>query len=119
MNGAQPTDTVRAMLSYRGILLRKHLQIGVIKGALTQEEADRKLAEWKQAKDAKIQGRKDKLKEDKLARAKARKAAESKIKDARAEAIRKKAQVAEQGNAAQTEPEGGTTPAETETENRG
>jgi small subunit ribosomal protein S16 len=96
MNGAQPTDTVKAMLSYRGIMLRKHLQIGVIKGALSQEEADRKLAEWKQAKTAKIQGRVDKLAEDKKARAKARKEAETKIKEARAEAIRKKAEVAAQ-----------------------
>src|SRR5690606_25051293 len=47
MNGAQPTDTVKAMLSYRGILFQKHLQIGVIKGALTQEVADQKLEEWK------------------------------------------------------------------------
>jgi len=42
MNGAQPTDTVRAILSYRGILYKKHLQIGVNKGALTQEDADAK-----------------------------------------------------------------------------
>lgn len=92
MNGAQPSDTVKAMLSYRGIMLRKHLQIGVIKGAISQEEADRKLNEWKQAKEAKIQGRVDKLAGDKEAKAKARKEAESKIKEARAEAIRKKAE---------------------------
>jgi len=36
MNGAQPTDTVKAMLSYRGVMLKKHLQIGVVKGAITQ-----------------------------------------------------------------------------------
>jgi small subunit ribosomal protein S16 len=94
MNGAQPSDTVKAMLSYRGIMLRKHLQIGVIKGAISQEEADRKLNEWKQAKEAKIQGRVDQLAGDKEAKAKARKEAESKIKEARAEAIRKKAEVA-------------------------
>ncbi len=94
MNGAQPTDTVKAMLSYRGIMLRKHLQIGVVKGALSQEEADRKLEEWKQSKTAKIQGKVDKLTEDKEAKAKARKEAETKIREARAEAIRKKAEVA-------------------------
>ena len=94
MNGAQPSDTVKAMLSYRGIMLRKHLQIGVIKGAISQEEADRKLNEWKQAKEAKIQGRVDKLADDKKAKAKARKEAESKIREARAEAIRKKAEAA-------------------------
>ncbi|MBX2961686.1 MAG: 30S ribosomal protein S16 [Cyclobacteriaceae bacterium] len=94
MNGAQPSDTVKAMLSYRGIMLRKHLQIGVIKGALSQEEADKKLNEWKESKEAKIKGRVDTLAQDKQAKAKARKEAESKIKEARAEAIRKKAEVA-------------------------
>ncbi|MBX2946649.1 MAG: 30S ribosomal protein S16 [Cyclobacteriaceae bacterium] len=94
MNGAQPTDTVKAMLSYRGIMLRKHLQIGVIKGALSQEDADKKLSDWKQAKDAKIKNRVNTLADDKQAKAKARKEAEAKIKEARAEAIRKKAEAA-------------------------
>ena len=93
MNGAQPSDTVKAMLSYRGILMRKHLQIGVAKGAISQEEADRKLAEWKQTKTAKIENKKDTLSQTKAAQAKARKEAETKIKEARAEAIRKKAEV--------------------------
>jgi small subunit ribosomal protein S16 len=95
MNGAQPSDTVKAMLSYRGIMLKKHLQIGVVKGAITQEQADSKLAEWKQSKESKIQGKRDRLAQDKQAQAKARKEAETKIREARAEAIRKKAQVAE------------------------
>jgi small subunit ribosomal protein S16 len=114
MNGAQPSDTVKAMLSYRGIMLRKHLQIGVIKGAISQEEADRKLNEWKQAKEAKIQGRVDKLAGDKEAKAKARKKAESKIKEARAEAIRKKAEVA--ATPAETAPAEGEGSAEPATE---
>lgn len=95
MNGAQPTDTVKAMLSYRGILMRKHLQIGVIKGAITQEAADQKLAEWKQTKAAKIQSKKDNLSQSKQAQAKARKEAESKVREARAEAIRQKQKAAE------------------------
>ena len=99
MQGAQPSDTVKAMLSYRGIMLKKHLQIGVIKGALTQEEADRKLDEWIKAKEAKIQATADKFTLDKQAQAKARREAESKIREARAEAIRKKALVAEQAAA--------------------
>lgn len=94
MNGAQPTDTVKAMLSSRGVLLRKHLQIGVNKGALTQEQADAKLAEWLTSKEAKVQTKRDKLSQSKEAQAKARKEAETKIKEARAEAIRKKAEVA-------------------------
>ena len=61
MKGAQPTDTVRAMLSYRGIMMKKHLQIGVNKGAITQEEADKKLEAWMKDKESKIQGKVDKL----------------------------------------------------------
>jgi small subunit ribosomal protein S16 len=95
MQGAQPTDTVKAMLSYRGILLRKHLQIGVLKGAITQEQADAKLTDWVKGKEAAIQSKRDKLSQSKEAKAKARQDAETKIKEARAEAIRKKAQVAE------------------------
>jgi small subunit ribosomal protein S16 len=93
MNGAQPTDTVKAMLSYRGVMLRKHLQIGVVKGAITQEQADAKLAEWLKSKEAKISAKKDTLAKSKADAARARREAETKVKEARAEAIRKKAQV--------------------------
>jgi small subunit ribosomal protein S16 len=105
MNGAQPSDTVKAMLSYRGIMMKKHLQIGVIKGAMTQEQADGKLAEWLKSKEAKIEAKRDKATQSKDAIAKARKAAETKIKEARTEAIRKKAEVAAQAPAvAEAEP---------------
>lgn len=50
LNGAQPTDTVKSILSSQGILLKKHLQLGVKKGAITQEDADKKLATWKESK---------------------------------------------------------------------
>ncbi|MFZ6010519.1 MAG: 30S ribosomal protein S16 [Bacteroidota bacterium] len=100
MNGAQPSDTVKAMLSYRGIMLKKHLQIGVIKGAMTQEQADGKLAEWMKSKEAKIQNKRDRLASDKQAQAKARKDAETKVKEARAEAIRKKQAAAAEAAAA-------------------
>jgi small subunit ribosomal protein S16 len=111
MNGAQPSDTVKAVLSYRGIMLKKHLQIGVIKGALTQEQAETKLQDWLKSKTAKIDAKRDKLSQSKEASAKARKEAETKIREARAEAIRKKAQVVE---AAPTEQpaEGEAPPAE-------
>ena len=95
MNGAQPSDTVKRMLSYRGVMLRKHLQIGVIKGAVTQELADSKVAEWLKSKEAKIQNKVDSLSKVKKDAAKARKEAETKVKEARAEAIRKKAIIAE------------------------
>ena len=94
MNGAQPSDTVKAMLSYRGVMMKKHLQIGVIKGAITQEQADSKLAEWLTTKNAKIEAKRSTLSQSKQADLKARKEAETKIKEARAEAIRKKAIVA-------------------------
>jgi small subunit ribosomal protein S16 len=94
MKGAQPTDTVKAMLSYRGIMLKKHLQIGVVKGAITQEQADGKLADWLKGKEAKTTERKDTLAKSKADAARARKEAETKVREARAEAIRKKAEVA-------------------------
>lgn len=55
--GAQPTDTVRAILRFKGVLYRKHLMRGVAKGALTQDEADQKWKEWIDAKEAKIADR--------------------------------------------------------------
>jgi len=104
MNGAQPSDTVKAMLSYRGVMLKKHLQIGVIKGAITQEQADKKLADWLTAKNTKIEAKRSSLNQSKQADLKARKEAETKIKEARAEAIRKKNIVAaEAATAAPTE----------------
>jgi small subunit ribosomal protein S16 len=93
MKGAQPSDTVRAMLSYRGVMLRRHLQLGVAKGAITQEQADSKLTEWVKLKQDKIQSKIEGMAKAKQTAAKARKEAESKVKEARAAAIRKKAEV--------------------------
>jgi len=104
MKGAQPSDTVRAMLSYRGVMFKRHLQIGVVKGALTQEQADQKLAEWKTQKDQKIQSKKDTVSKSKVDAAKARKDAESKIREARAEAIRKRTEAAAEVTAAAEAP---------------
>ncbi|MEJ8802879.1 30S ribosomal protein S16 [Pontibacter sp. H249] len=90
MNGAQPTDTVKAMLSYTGILYRRHLQIGVIKGAISQETADSRFEEWKKEKEAKIESKRQGLISDKAAQRKAALEAETKVKEARAEAIRQR-----------------------------
>ncbi|MDX5423486.1 MAG: 30S ribosomal protein S16 [Hymenobacteraceae bacterium] len=90
MNGAQPTDTVKAMLSYRGILYKKHLQIGVVKGAISQETADARFEEWKQAKESKIESKRQRLGSEKEAARKAAFEAETKVKEARAEAIRQR-----------------------------
>jgi small subunit ribosomal protein S16 len=111
MNGAQPTDTVKAMLSYRGIMLKKHLQVGVIKGALTQEQADSKLAAWVNDKESKLQATRDTAAKSKADSAKARREAETKVKEARAEAIRKKQQVAAEAAAAPAAPAEGEAPA--------
>ncbi len=54
MKGAQPTDTARAILKFKGVFFRKHLQRGVKKGAFTQEEADAKLTAWIEDKESKI-----------------------------------------------------------------
>jgi small subunit ribosomal protein S16 len=64
-NGAQPTDTVRAILRFKGVLLRKHLELGIKKGALTQEQADAKLAQWIEEKEARIEKRREATKEAK------------------------------------------------------
>ena len=60
-NGAQPTDTARAILSYTGALLKHHLDGGVRKGALTQEQADAKLATWLEEKAGKVDAKKSGL----------------------------------------------------------
>ena len=60
-NGAQPTDTARAILSYKGALLKHHLDGGVRKGAMTQEQADAKLATWLEAKTGKVDAKKEGL----------------------------------------------------------
>jgi len=59
--GAQPTDTVRAILSYKGVLFKKHLKGGIKKGSFDEEEADRRFETWMVEKGAKIQAKKDRL----------------------------------------------------------
>ncbi len=91
MDGAQPTDTTRAILSYKGIMMKKHLQVGVNKGAITQEVADKRFAEWLKEKEAKVQAKIEGLSKEEADAAKARMDAETKVKEARTEAIQKKA----------------------------
>ena len=98
--GAQPTLVTRRILSYEGVLLRKHLQGGVAKGALTQEQADKKYLDWKAQRDAKIVAKKQGLTKDAAAKAKAAAEAEMKVNQERAEAIAKKKAEAEAAAAA-------------------
>ena len=89
--GAEPTLTARRILSYEGVLLRHHLEGGVAKGALTQAEADKKWNDWKAQRDAKIEAKKTSLKNSAIEAKKAAKAEETKVNEARAEALAKKA----------------------------
>ena len=84
MDGAQPTDTAKAILSYKGILYAKHLQVGVIKGALTQEQADAKFEAWKAEKEIKIQTKASTIQQSKAKSKASRLEAESKVSASRA-----------------------------------
>ena len=77
--GAQPSLVCRRILSYEGVLLRNHLDGGVAKGALTPEVADKKWADWKAQRDAKIETKVTGLKNEAIAAAKAAKAEEAKV----------------------------------------
>ena len=99
--GAQPTLTARRILSYEGVLLRHHLDGGVAKGALTQEQADKKFADWKAEKDNKVAAKVAGLSKDAAAKAKAALEAEAKVNQERAEAIAKRKAEAEAAKAAE------------------
>ncbi len=88
--GAQPTDTTKAILSYKGVLYKKHLQGGVKKGAFDEATADARFEEWLQGKEAKIQGKKDGLAETKAEAKKTALAAEAKKKAEIAAAVEAK-----------------------------
>lgn len=88
--GAQPTDTCRAILSYKGVLMKKHLLEGVKKGALTEEQVEEKFQAWLKEKESKIQAKKDMLQKGEDAEVKKRLDAETKVREARAEELAKK-----------------------------
>lgn len=82
--GAEPSDTAKAILSYKGVMYKNHLDKGVLKGALTQEQADAKFAKWLEEKEAKIQGKKDGLSKSADADRKKKLAAEAEANEKRA-----------------------------------
>lgn len=90
LNGAQPTDTTRSILSHEGVLMRKHLQVGVIKGAITQEVADERFEAWQQEKLGRVEAKKDGLDKNRADAKSAQMVAERKVNEARAAAIAKK-----------------------------
>ena len=111
--GAETTIVTRRILSYEGVLLRKHLDGGVAKGALTQEQADAKFAAWKAAKDAKLANKVAGIAQKNEADKKAAAKAEAKVNEERAAALAKKAQeAAEAAKAAEAEAAAEEVPAE-------
>ena len=117
MVGAQPTDTVRRLLSNEGVMLMKHLLGGVKKGAFNQEEAERRFQAWKQAKDAAAAAAVAKLATNKKEAA-AKRLEEEKAKNAaKAELVaKKKAEIAAAEAAKAAEAAAAEAPAEEATE---
>jgi len=95
MVGAQPTDTARSVLSHEGVMYRKHLQVGVNKGAISQEQADEKYTAWKEDKQNRIAGVADTKTQTKEQSRAARLESERKVSEIRAETIVKKNRVEE------------------------
>ena len=89
-NGAQPSDTVRSILSYKGVLMKKHLLDGVKKGAFDEAEAEKRFKTWLDAKNAKIRDKISNLAAEKRSSDKARLEAETELNKKKAEAIAKK-----------------------------
>jgi small subunit ribosomal protein S16 len=85
--GAQPTNTVEAMLRYRGVLYKNHLLKGVAKGAFSEEEAENRFDAWMKEKESKIQQKKDHLATEASGEEKKRLDAEKEINQKRADDI--------------------------------
>lgn len=82
-NGAQPSETARRILSYKGVMLKHHLLGGVAKGALTEEQAEEKFAAWVNEKEGKVEAKKDDLTKAKEAARAKQLEAEKAVSDAR------------------------------------
>lgn len=107
--GAQPTDTVRAILSYKGVLYKYHLMKGVQKGAFDEAQAEVKFQAWQQEKEAKIAAKVSGLEEKTRSEKKEHFEAETKIREAREAVLaKKKAVVMEAESAAAKEAAGVT-----------
>ena len=116
LKGAQPTDTCRAILSYKGVMYKKHLKEGVKKNAFSDEEADKRFTEWLKGKEEKIQAKRELVNQSKGDLNKKRFEAEAKVKEARLKEIAaKKAKLAAKEAAAEA-PEEVTEQVETATE---
>ncbi len=89
-NGALPTDTCRAILSYKGVLMKKHLLEGVKKGAFDEAEANKRFEEWMKQNEAKIEAKKSHLEKSQEDAISSRLNEEKKINEARAARLAKK-----------------------------
>ncbi len=89
-NGALPTDTCRAILSYRGVMLKKHLLEGVKKGAFDEAEATRRFEEWMTQNEAKIEAKKSGLEKSKDDELGSRLVEEKRINEARTARLAKR-----------------------------
>ncbi len=110
--GAQPTDTCRAILSEKGVMLKKHLLEGIKKGAFSAEEAESRFQKWLNEKEAKVRAQSEKISQSKTEEARKRLEAETKVKEAKAQELAKK--LKEQAEEAQEaeEPQAGEVAAE-------
>ena len=114
MTGAEPTNTAKALLSYKGAYMKKHLLGGVAKGAFSQEEAEKRFAAWLEAKDAKIQAKKDGLSAEATAAKLAALEAEKAVNEARAKAAQEAEAAAQTEETTAEEAEGTTEEVATE-----
>jgi small subunit ribosomal protein S16 len=93
--GAQATDTMRAILSYKGVLLKDHLERGVKKGALSEDQATAKFNDWVAAKESKVAEKRSRVASSKVTDLEKRLVAEVKVNEAKANALAKKMAVAQ------------------------
>ena len=121
MKGAQPSDTVKAILSYKGVYMKKHLLVGVEKGAFDENEAQNRFDKWIADKEAKISDKKSNLDKENQAAKKAKLEAEKLYNEEKAKAIKEKlnaeaaAQAAEEAPATEETPAAEEAPAAEET----
>lgn len=105
-NGAQPTDTAKRILSYKGAMLKKHLLAGVDKGALTEEQANEKFEAWLKEKEDKVFSKKEQVSQTASEAKQKALAAEKEANEKRkAEAEAAKAEATEEAPAEEAAPE--------------
>lgn len=113
-HGAQPTNSARAILSFKGVMLKHHLQKGVQKGAMTQEQADSKFNQWLADKEQKMQKATEEAESKEKEKIRERLDKEKEINEQRAREIQKKRQAEAEEKAKSQESEQGEESAEAE-----